>query len=352
MKINKYMITFGIASLALTACENELVKDAELNIGVETSDAVSFDGQQTITVKKGTPVNFLIDGDPDFLTFYSGEIGAEYRNRERTTVAMEDIESSELTVTIEAQYGNPKDILSVFIAEDFKGLTKEDFEADSVAVESADWQTLIDKAPSKDDPGVPQVANFNAGVNTPVDMTPYLNKDITLGFCYKGVTNTAVQSKFYFKNLQIRNVMKNGQVITIDAKSFGFTALNMYYRHPDVVNANVSPSRKNVLEGKPYATVTNNTCGMWNLVNMNNFFIHSTAAKTPLMYSWLVSDKLVINACTPDSGVGIKNMTDDLNTYAHTYNKVGTYTATFVARNANYKKQTEAVREYTVKVVE
>lgn len=350
MKLNRYTLAFGIAALAFTACENELKKDAELNIGVETSDAVGFDGQQTITVKKGTPVNFLIDGDPDYLTFFSGEIGAEYRNRERTTVSMDDIESSKLSVTIEAQYGNPADIMEVRVAEDFQGLTKTDFAADSVLVdEGTDWQTLIDKAPSKTEPGIPQVANFNAGVLTTIDMTPYLNRSITLGFRYKGVSNTAVQSKFYFRNLQIENVMKNGQVITLDAKSFGFTALNMYYRHPDVLN---TQNRRNVLSGKPYATVTNNTSGVWNLANMTNFFIHSSPTGSPLMYVWLVSDKLVINACTPDSGVGIKNITEDLNTYSHTYDKVGTYTATFVGRNANYKQQTEVVREYTVNVIE
>ena len=78
MKLNKLLIAVSIATFALASCESEFTKDAELNVNVATGDGVSFDGQ-TITVKSGTPVEFHFNGDPDFLTFYSGEAGKEYK---------------------------------------------------------------------------------------------------------------------------------------------------------------------------------------------------------------------------------------------------------------------------------
>ena len=80
MKLNKLLIAVSIATFALASCESEFTKDAELNVNVATGDGVSFDGQ-TITVKSGTPVEFHFNGDPDFLTFYSGEAGKEYKYR-------------------------------------------------------------------------------------------------------------------------------------------------------------------------------------------------------------------------------------------------------------------------------
>ncbi len=343
MKLNKsFIVALGLGSLALTACENELKQDAELSVNVETSGDVSFDGK-TITVKAGTPVTFQFGGDPDYLTFFSGEAGAEYKNRERTLVDESDIESSLFTVNIASQFGDPTDIISVLISEDCPALTKSDFEADSVAVENATWQELLPKS------GFPTKVNYSAGEDYSAYMNSFLGKEVTIAICYKGVSNAAVQSKFYFKNMQIQNVMKNGQVATLSAGSFGFTALNMYYRHPDVLS---TASRASVLTGKPYATVTNNTSGMWNLVNINNFYIHSSPKATPLMYAWLVSSPMVINTCTPDAGTGLKNISQGTDSYTHTYSTAGTYTATFVAKNANFKQQTSVVREYTVVVTE
>lgn len=112
MKLNRFLIAAGIASLVLSSCENELKQDAELNVNVATTGEVSFDGQ-TITVKKGTPVEFHFNGDPDFLTFFSGEDGKKYEYRERIAIDENEVESSTLNFTLTPQYGKPANILSM-----------------------------------------------------------------------------------------------------------------------------------------------------------------------------------------------------------------------------------------------
>lgn len=78
---------------------------------------------------------------------------------------------------------------------------------------------------------------------------------------------------------------------------------------------------------------------MWNLSNATtgSFYVHSVAKEKGLRESWLVSDYLVINACSPDTGVALKNMTNRFSSYEYTYNEVGTYRATFYVSNENYK---------------
>ena len=58
------------------------------------------------------------------------------------------------------------------------------------------------------------------------------------------------------------------------------------------------------------------------------------------------------SAAPVDAGTGLKNVTQSLDSYQYTYNAPGTYTATFVGTNGNYKQESSVVREYTVVVTE
>lgn len=345
MKLNKLFIALSVASMAFASCENALVQDVELDIAIETNDNVQFDGK-TITVKQGTPIPFKVGGDPDFLTFFSGEAGKEYRYKDRVTVEEDLIESSRLQFSIVTQYGKPENILQVLISDNFPGLATNDFKSDSVLVEAHEWQTLIPQS---------ELPKASGTLSYDVDMTPYLGKRIAIALCYKPFDITQTQSRFQFNDMAIMNTLKSGVETNLTAESFGFTALNMYYAHPDVLDATgISGNRRTYIGGKPYGTntSTSNVSGLWNLNNLSAFFIHSSNANTPLIYTWLVSNLIVANACTPDSGTAIKSMHQRLNAYNYTYNTPGTYTATFVATNGNYKQETSVVKEYTVVVTE
>lgn len=335
MKLNKLLIAISIASFTFASCESEFTKDAELDVNVATGNGISFDGQ-TITVKNGTPVEFHFKGDPDFLTFYSGEAGKEYKYRERTTVDESEVETSTLKFKLTPQYGNPANILTMYVSSDFPGIEKGNFEADSVLVEQHAWETLI---PASDFPTATKAQDFA------IDMKPYLGKRIAIAICYRGQTNSVAQTRFTFSNIQILNQMSKGQETTFTAGSFGFTPINMLHRH------NLS-DQKSMTSNRAYGTVTNNTSGIWNFKDMNAFFIHSSNANTELKYSWLVSNLFVVNACSPDAGTGLKNVTQSLDSYQYTYKTPGTYTATFVATNGNYKQESSVVREYKVMVTE
>ena len=332
------------ATFLSVGCDSELEDEAALQVDVKTSANVQVNGS-TITVKKGTPVDFLFSGDPDFITFFSGETGQKYEYRNRTQVDPEDIESSRLTFSVWMQYGNAKTAagaLSMYISDAFGGLYKNDFERDSMQVESFDWQELV---PQDALPQAP--ASAAKATSFDLDMAAYLGKTFTIAVKYQPQDNSAAQPRVNFVGMLIKNKMKDGTETTLYASNFGFTPVNM-------CNRMQLSDQKSMTANRSYGTVTNNTSGIWNMVNASsgNFFIHSSGAKAVLKYSWLVSDAIMTNACSPDQGINIKNIAQALNSYSYTYEKAGTYKAVFLGTNANFKGESKVIQEVTVQVVE
>ena len=147
--------------------------------------------------------------------------------------------------------------------------------------------------------------------------------------------------------MKIENTMKDGSVTTLYANGFNFTPVNMMCHHK-------LADQKSMTANREYGTVTNNVSGIWNLAGASkgDFSIHSSNGGAKLKYSWLVSDMIMANACSPDYGTAIKNVTESLSSYTHIYNKVGTYKAVFVATNSNYKAESKVVRELNIEVVD
>lgn len=345
MKRIKYYIFLLLGMASMASCDNALTDDVQMGIGVELQDGVTMQGD-VVTVKKGTPVVFNFTGEPDNITFYSGEDGSVYAYKDRTQVSPDDIESSTLHFEMWNQYGTPslyQNPMHILCSTSWEGLNKANFKADSVAVENFAWDELV----PEDDMPKTILNAANKAVHYDIDMTSYLGKNFTLALHYQGKTKETNQSKFYFVNMYISNKLKSGKETKLYAGNFGFTAVNM------LCHLNLSDQRT-MTANREYGTVTNNTSGIWNLASAasGSFFIHSSAKNTELKNSWLVSNPIIINSCSPDQGQAVKNIAQSINTYAYTYNTVGEYKATFIATNSNYKHESRLIKEITVKVVE
>lgn len=328
----------------LSACEDDMKEQVTLNVKAITQENTQQAGDNII-VKKGSPLTFALTGQPDFITFYSGEAGHQYAYKDRDQVAFDDIASSKLTFSVWYQYGNAAssaDLMRFYISESFPGLAKNAFKEDSTLVESFSWKNLVEPAQLPTAP-----SNAANASSYEIDFTPYLGKRITIAACYKPHTNTAPQPRVNVVGMKIVNTMKDGTSTTLYASGFNFTALNMMCHH------NLA-DQKTMTGNREYGTVSNNTSGVWNLTGSSkgDFFIHSSATGAKLKYSWLVSDLILANACSPDRGVSIKNTTESLSSYTYIYNKVGQYKAVFVATNGNYKSESRVVKEINIQVVD
>lgn len=80
MKYLKY-ICLAAVLFTLNACQKNEVIDPAFDVA---SEIPFWDSHYY--AQKNSEVKFLFDGDADFITFYSGEVGKEYRYKDRTSL--------------------------------------------------------------------------------------------------------------------------------------------------------------------------------------------------------------------------------------------------------------------------
>lgn len=348
MKIYK-LFTAVLSGMFLYSCTEPLNNPLEdVNISVQTGDGVTVENN-VITVTRNTPVKFNIMGEPDNITFYSGESGHNYDFRTRTFIDPGQIISSELSFDIEHQYKNPEfheNLYSIYISETFPGLFKNDFPADcKLLSEFSDWKELVAQE------NLPKQKDDKKTYSIP--FYEYLGKNITLAVDYH--PEKPDQPKVNFTNFKIENKLRDGTMITIMPSNMGFTPVNIWSADLTGITIKEDDLKKNTgyYDGEEkliesalwYGSVTNNISGMWNLknVNLGNFSVHSTNAGDGLRPTWLVSDYLIINGCEPDKGTALKNIANRFESYEYTYGTPGTYKAVFVLSNANYKEENNRI---------
>ncbi len=322
MKNKIKIIVVLFFALMAYSCESELERKVKFEVKATTDK--SNTSAEEITVAVGQPVTFNFTGDPDFITFFSGEAGHEYSKRKLFTVPVDEI-TSNLKFNVKPQYGNIPNTLKVFLSTSFKGLRGNDKQKDSLDIIKNEWKDITDicKLPTK--------SNKEVGVEVPLN--DYLGKKVTIAFHYKPETNTATQPTWIISKLNIENTSKKTKTVTlIGASTMGFQSFDM-------------------LSNTPYKN--EGGAGVWNLsklIKKDIIRIQSSPSGVPVNNDWLVSNPILINKRAGDRGVAIKKMSIDLDSYTHTYKKQGTYTVTFLARNENYKSSSEIIKHITIKV--
>ena len=100
---------FGLllCSLILGACNKVEVATPDFEVSTLTK-----------SVKAGEELTFQFTGDPDQISFYSGEPLSDYTFKSGRTVSTEGLD---LSFTTTVQYGAQKDQLSILYSTDFSG---------------------------------------------------------------------------------------------------------------------------------------------------------------------------------------------------------------------------------------
>lgn len=373
MKVYKFFLL--VTTMMVSACSQTLYEDLDTtSVGVTPDENVQVGGN-VITVKKGTPIEFQLNGDPDFITFFSGEDGHRYAYRNKVEYDADDIISSELSFRVWSQYGyfdrGAKGRLKVLYNVEseeqdvFPGLNKTDFEADSLLVESFEWDVLAEG----DALLSPSAHNKSAEakiVKFPISKQ-MIGKKITLaivrnldkqeiGESYENSSThekeTALLSTFHIDDMKITNKLKDKSTSVIYASTFGFTPLNMWHKKQfdDLKN-----SEFDLPADLAYGSGQKDVAGFWNLtsINVGNMTIRGCAVNGQWRYNWLVSDYInPLLKTSVDKGVKVKEISQSLNSYTYTYSQVGMYRATFLFSNSNYEESESVLHEFVVNVVE
>ncbi|MBB4034188.1 hypothetical protein GGR21_000073 [Dysgonomonas hofstadii] len=330
---NKIFIALISGLLTLVSCENELNESVSLDVSV-TADDLTVNGD-TIIVKTLTPITFHFSGNPDFISFYSGEVGLEYKNINRTELSIDDIESY-LNFDSFAQYGTIPGAIKVYLSTSFGDLSK-DKDADIAKINAHEWIDISDLC------DLPTASSTNTKASS-VSLADYLGEPLVLAFRYKPLNNTAAQPTWEIQNLVIKNVLKkDGSVTTLPAASMGLTAFDI---HADPTIAYL-----------PYTVgVHSSNSGVWDFRNISAALprvrMQSSSAGAELNEDWIISSPLVLNSCLPDKGVAIKSTTAALGSYTYQYQTSGEYEVTFVATNGNMDHYSRIVKNLIIKVID
>ncbi|MDQ8005883.1 MAG: DUF5017 domain-containing protein [Pedobacter sp.] len=286
-----------VLSLGLASCAKEEVI------------APSFDvSAKSLTYKVGDTINFNFNGQADILTFWSGEDGRNYDNRERTILTGGVVRMS---FTSNVQFGQQVRNLQVYLSNDFTG------QYTTTGVESATWIDLTDR------------------------------------FTY-GTTTTSVNSG----NIDISDVLKPGTPFYIGFKYDGQPVTGTNTQRTWTVNAlninNTFPS------GNVSQLMTQATAGYLfvNILNPNNFWafngnaiIFRPASSTIASLDWAITSPIIADRTKPDVGAGIKSFADNkLESYSYVYTKAGTYKVVFVASNATVSGQKTVLKELNITI--
>ena len=109
MKIYK-LFTAVLSGMFLYSCTEPLNNPLEdVNISVQTGDGVTVDNN-VITVTRNTPVKFNIMGEPDNITFYSGESGHNYDYIIIKIKDISQIATSKITLKISSDHKDVDDV--------------------------------------------------------------------------------------------------------------------------------------------------------------------------------------------------------------------------------------------------
>lgn len=273
-------------------------------------------------------VTFQFDGNPNYISFFSGEYGSKYANSTRNRM---ELDSIGVSYTVKQNYSEPADygriaILHVAVSEDFDN----SYTAEGIA--AATWTELSGTEPGQLFVPIPTEGDLTvSNVDyTEANLSQYKDKRFFFAFRYAAGPHTKVKYN--------------------DQPRIDITNLRMNKREPD-----------------------KNLQSMTDLVNDWGFkpvFVKSTSklkhtvAKASLQFQptadhqkdsvevWMVSQPIDPHAVQPDRGIAVKSINARLPEYQFAYSKPGTYTATFVATNANKWNASQTIQEVTFTVRE
>ncbi|MEJ5961590.1 DUF5017 domain-containing protein [Pedobacter immunditicola] len=310
MKILRFILIIN-AAILLCACNKEI----GLTPGFEEFDVTVKSG----TYKVGDTVKFNIDGNPDLITFYSGELYKEYAFREERKINLNDAIFSFSTAN---PPNNPAqtDQFSVLYSTDFNG-DYNNFKS----VSSAKWTDIT--------------SSFKLGTTTTVvasgnlKMSDFVVPGKPLYVAFKYITHpisaTAKPRPWYISNVTMLGNSVYGTHLLGDMVTAEFRLIE---KNPELPNLSLMSKTRLTLDGYSY-------------IDIND--------PNPGTETWIVSKAFNFEELDNgrDKPLAIKgNQDPQVDFYGYVYQNPGTYKVTFVASNVNVDGSKRKVVELDIKV--
>ena len=304
---NKIYTALLLFAIVFQSCEN-----------TEEVETPNFTVSYEMDAKAGEPIEFSIGNAPQFLSFFSGEFGKEYKNRNRTKA------TGDFTVSFETsrhyQDGSSRSDGA------WRFMYSTDYTGSGIAadVEAATWVNISDRVTfatartyNKTFSGIADITDLST--DKPVYMAIRI-----LAEGEKTAGNR--QGIFDFFSFDLTLALDETNTLQIaDMDSPGFFPVNVAGE-----NSNASFDH-------------------W-VARANSYRMHGGNAEYT-NDDWLITQPLNLSgAVSPDRGEPLKTYSEKLESFTHTYTSPGTYTVTFVGRNETIYGAEETVKEFTIVV--
>ncbi len=297
------------------SCKKE-VDDVTFDVNVEAANML----------QAGQPVVFNITGNPNYITFFSGENGFNYNHRNTTNLNEAGLKAF-LRFTAKVEVAAVNNSLSLLMSESFKGLAGNNYKTDSTTIVDTQWDNLSTLA------ALPTAVNQEKAIE--VDITNYLNKQATVAFKYAVTPSATVQQpKWTISNFRIVLQLANGyERESQDSLRRGFLPFDFNNKTAPYTNS-AAAGRWNITTNQKSFVMTNTAAGLTQVSNLD----------------YVISRPMLLNTVSPDFGVTVKSVKDRINSYSYVFEKPGVYNVVFVAKNADSESEKEIIKRITVDV--
>ncbi len=292
-----------VVTANLMACSNLEVEKPDFRVKVANTSVIA-----------GDEVVFEVDGAPDFVTFFSGEEGSQYKYKDRINAEGTPL----MNFSSVGRYGAQENTLKVLASVDFNG------QADAESLEAATWTDITSdffiNGQVEPDPSKWTLVDSGQG-----DLSAFIGKPLYIAFQYKGTGGTTQRTWRIGNDFKIVLNTTEGQVINVaDINNPGFQTVNV--------------------------SGEDGNRGKW-LWKSTFWQVQGGPGAAPDNEDWLFTGPINLTSVSPDKGHSENAYTDKVDKVTHTYTSPGTYTATFVGTNATVEQSEQTVKEVTIEVL-
>jgi hypothetical protein len=353
LKMCSKKILILIACSAIWASCSKTLEPGNSDFEVVSQNSIK---QPTTTFKAGDTVNFVFSGNPDQITFFSGEAGRRYEYRTRTADSTSSIDTLRFWNTV-TNAGNGS--MQLLASTSFPGYTQINSKdsANVLASYPAGWTDITNRGTWSTGSGA---MKSNIGLN---DFAA-AGKPVFLAFRYVAAAGTS-QSSWNINTLGLRHytadtsycidssafVIPTGYPASAVSPGWGVVSIFNPLIKFTLNNFNTGPSNNGI--GYSPASATNTSV----ITIPGNTDVPTTVTTE----TWLISGPINLYRVLPDGGVAIKDMTTNASTstysalsswasYAYVFKKPGNYNVTFFAGTATKDAQNSVVKTITITV--
>lgn len=322
--------------LACAACNKDIaVKPANFDVASGKNN-----GTATTVFSSKDTVNFYFTGNPDMITYFSGEPGKNYDFRNRFSAAgIPQLQFSTILAN-----GTQANSLSLLVSSDFKGVATNtiygvltrDTATTNANIAAATWTDITSRA----------ILSTGATTAVPsgiIDLSDFLKqgKPVYIAFKYTATAGT-IQNKWTVSALSLNNVLPDGTSYTIANLNAPTTSYTNYG------NITYGPGW-----AVSYDPAKNGNKYAWAYTDKTSLIITGASTlptATAPAEAWAVMGPIDLSRVTPDAGVAIKAISATLSSYSYNYTTAGAYTAVFAASNNTTSATSSAVKKISLTI--